>query len=51
MRRGEHTVLANLGQQPWSVSVDGYVALAWDETTPAGDGCVVPPESAAVLVR
>ena len=50
VRRGDHLVLANLGDEPWERKATGTVLLSWHDGVEARDGeVVVPPRSAVVV--
>ncbi len=50
VRRGEHVVLANLGDAPWTTPASGSVLLSWEPGVEIDGGSVtVPPRSALVV--
>ncbi len=50
MRRGEHRVLVNLGDEPSSFDADGSVLLSWERGVTVDGGRVVVPAGSAVVV-
>lgn len=51
VRRGDHLVLANLGDAPWEHATAGRVLLSWEAGVEVDAGrVVVPPRSAVVVV-
>lgn len=52
VERGDHVVLANLGDEPWQHPTSGRVLLSWEGGVEVDDGrVVVPPRSAVIVAR
>jgi maltooligosyltrehalose trehalohydrolase len=52
VERGDHLVLANLGDEPWERPASGRVLLSWEDGVEVADGrVVVPPRSAVIVAR
>ncbi|HEX5770932.1 MAG TPA: malto-oligosyltrehalose trehalohydrolase [Nocardioidaceae bacterium] len=50
LRRGEHQVLVNLGEEPARAEADGKVLLSWEPGVEPADGAVEVPGRSAVIL-